>query len=59
MADNPMMENNKVTEFDKEHIVMKKVDVDLEAPADFTSPQALYEESVASIRGITHPMISP
>lgn len=50
MADNPMMENNKVTEFDKEHIVMKKVDVDLEAPADFTSPQALYEELVASIK---------
>ena len=50
MADNPMMENNKVTEIEKEHKVMKKVDVDLEAPADFTSPQALYEELVASIK---------
>ena len=50
MADNPMMEKNKVTEFDKEHKEMKKVDIDLEAPADFTSPQALYEELVASIK---------
>ncbi|WP_277409839.1 RelA/SpoT family protein [Lacrimispora xylanisolvens] len=44
------MEKNKVTEFDKEHKEMKKVDIDLEAPADFTSPQALYEELVASIK---------
>ncbi|MDF2887671.1 MAG: (p)ppGpp synthetase SpoT/RelA [Lacrimispora sp.] len=50
MADNPMMEKNKVTEFEKEHKEMKKVDIDLEAPADFTSPQALYDELVASIK---------
>ena len=50
MAENPKMEKNKLTEFGKEHKEAGKVDNDLEAPADFTTPSVLYEELVASIK---------
>ena len=50
MADNPIMEKNNLAALEKERPEQRKVDVDLEAPADFTSPDALYEELVRSIR---------
>ncbi len=50
MADNPMMEKNNLAALEKERPEKRKVDVDLEAPADFTSPDVLYEELVRSIR---------
>jgi len=50
MADNPIMEKNNLAALEKERPEQRKVDVDLEAPADFTSPDVLYEELVRSIR---------
>ena len=50
MADNPKMEKNNIEALEKERPEKRKVDIDLEAPADFTSPDALYEELVHSIR---------
>ena len=33
---------------------MKKLDQEIEAPADFTSPEALYEELIAATVSYTH-----
>ncbi len=50
MADSPIMEKNNLAALENECPEKRKVDVDLEAPADFTSPDVLYEELVHSIR---------
>lgn len=50
MADNPIMEKSNTATMGKEAPEKYKLDADLEAPADFTSPEALYQELIDSIR---------
>ena len=50
MADYPIMENNKMTALEMEKQEKRRLDTDLEAPADFTSPEVLYEELVQCIK---------
>ena len=50
MADNPIMEKSNTATMGKEPPEKYKLDADLEAPADFTSPEALYQELIDSIR---------
>ncbi|WP_124066879.1 bifunctional (p)ppGpp synthetase/guanosine-3',5'-bis(diphosphate) 3'-pyrophosphohydrolase [Clostridium sp. E02] len=50
MADNPKMENKNLAALQNEQKEIQKLDADLEAPADFTSPNVLYKELVASIK---------
>lgn len=50
MADYPIMENNNMTALEMEKQEKRRLDTDLEAPADFTSPEVLYEELVQCIK---------
>jgi GTP pyrophosphokinase len=50
MADYPMMEKNNKAALEKTKREKQGLDTELEAPADFTSPEVLYEELVKSIR---------
>jgi GTP pyrophosphokinase len=50
MADYPMMEKNNKAALEMAKREKQGLDTELEAPADFTSPEVLYEELVKSIR---------
>ena len=50
MADYPMMENNNKAALESAKREKQGLDTELEAPADFTSPEVLYEELVKSIK---------
>lgn len=50
MADYPMMENNNKAALESAKREKRGLDTELEAPADFTSPEVLYEELVKSIK---------
>jgi GTP pyrophosphokinase len=50
MADYPMMEKNNKAALEMTKREKQGLDTELEAPADFTSPEVLYEELVKSIR---------
>jgi GTP pyrophosphokinase len=50
MADYPLMENNNKAALEMAKREKQGLDTELEAPADFTSPEVLYEELVKSIR---------
>ncbi len=50
MADYPIMENSNETALGMGRQEKRRLDTELEAPADFTSPEVLYEELVKCIR---------
>lgn len=50
MADYPIMEKNNMTALEMKKQEKRRLDTDLEAPADFTSPEVLYEELVQCIK---------